>query len=122
MSFFADEFWAAFADAGMLVECTWMQPGGDVPATVLVRRLEPDVTTMMHHVASKEYAIEYRTADMPTLKEGDLLSLAEPDGSKADYRVREDPTVRGDPGSPQGSGTDGTYRWASLTRVEDQPT
>lgn len=111
MNFFADEFWQAFEDAGMLVDCTFAQPGCSELTTVKVAWREPD-NNLMNGSRSKDFEIEYRVCDMPDLKEGDVLSIEEPNAiGNADYRVREDPYVSVD------SGDDGTYKCALLTRI-----
>lgn len=110
MTFYADEFWQAFEDAGMLVECTFAPRGCTELKTVMVAWREPD-NELMNGSRSKDFEIEYRVADMPDLTEGDLLSIEEPNAlGKADYRVRADPTVNVE------SGDDGTYKCALLTR------
>lgn len=109
MSFYVDEFWLAFEAAGMLVDCTFLQPGGHVPKTVKVRWKEPDVEDMNGH-QSKYFEIEYRHKDMPLLVEGDRLAIAESDDVTTDYRVRRPPYVN------EESGSDGSYRCAVLTR------
>lgn len=110
MTFFSDALWAAADAAGMHVGCTFLQPGSGVPKTVTVNWAEPDVVNQIRGTQSKRYEIEYRHADMPDLKEGDPLSIHEPDGVTTDYRVREAPYV------DEQHGADGTYRCAVLTR------
>jgi hypothetical protein len=101
---FADVHWAASAAAGMLTDCT---PRGKT--AVKVKFEEPDLLDL-NGSQSKQFLIEYRKADMPTLAEGDSLSIVERDGVIAKYSVREAPYV-----DPQ-RGQDGTYRCAVLTR------
>ncbi len=108
---FEDVHWEAATAAGMHVACTFLLPGSGVPQTVYVYWEEPDQEVLAHG-RSKQYEIHYRTKDMPDLKEGDVLSIAERVGCTTDYRVREDPYVSYDRGS------DGTYRCALLTREE----
>lgn len=112
-TFHSGRFWKAFERAGMLVKCWYIAPGGGVRTQVLVRWKEPDEVGALTGARSKDFAIEYRHADMPDLAEGDELSIEEvAAGCTSDFVVREAPLVDIE------NGDDGTYRYAFLTRVK----
>ena len=101
-------YWPHFKRAGMLTPVQWLKQGtaGPVAGDVLFR--SPDAVLLSGYV-SREYAMEYRHADFPTLLEGDQVLLgAAPDELR--FRVREDPTIAD--GNPSGF-----FRIAILTRV-----
>ena len=105
----ADLHWAKSGSSGMMTDCT---PRGKT--AVKVKFDEPDDPNVGGIGAqSKQSVIEYRHADMPTLRQGDQLTIVERDGTAAKYHVRQAPYVDPD------RGADGTYRCAILTR--DRP-
>lgn len=98
-------FWAEFEDAGMLVDCTFLLPGGRVTRTVKVGYTQPDDMPFAG-TRSTQHMIEYQTADMPDLKEGDELLV-----NGVTFKVREASFV-----DPEG-GSNGFFRKALLTRT-----
>ena len=110
-AFHSNRFWNAFERAGMLVSCFYIAPGGGVRTEVKVRWKEPDREALGGQM-TRDYAIEYRVADLPDLAEGDVLSIEDRAvGCPSDFRVRETPFVDIE------NGDDGAYRYALLTRI-----
>ena len=73
---------------------------------------KPDTYLLGRAAQSHEYEIEYQSADR-TLREGDTMTIARPDGSDAgSFKVREAPYVSG-----VGNAADGTFMKALLTQV-----
>jgi hypothetical protein len=104
VSIFADavaEMWSEFDAAGFHVVAT------DGDGTFAVDFSKPDFDRMGRAVLSRDYEIEYRHADRPSLKEGDALTI---DGES--YRVRQAPYI-----AAPGNAADGTFRCALLTKV-----
>jgi len=95
--------WAAAEAAGMLSLATVALDDCPQPQAVYVDFRKPDVL-VVGATNSSEYAIEYRSADLPGLAEGNEVAI----GGEL-YRVRELPRV------PDG-GT-GFARVAILTKV-----
>lgn len=107
--FDASVFWPAFKAAGML------RPVKVKQAVVWVGYVEPD-TLRFDQTRSTDYEIEYQTADLPNLAQGDpvlLLDAALVPIAKAKFRVREAPFVPDIPAE----GNDGTFRRALLTKL-----
>jgi hypothetical protein len=88
--------WQTFIDAGWTVAAVWK---GNTCQALFE---QPGVFTPTGAI-STEYAVKYQAADMPTLKEGDQISVA---GAK--FRVRETPLVS--------SSHTGFFKRAALTK------
>jgi hypothetical protein len=122
MSDFDDSvFYPAFADAGFLLHAETVLPGCTAPTTFHVSYRRPSINPMTG-VVSSDHEIEYQHHDAPTLAEGAEVILNHTrklDGvtvtTRVLYRVRQSPT--NDPGS----GADGYWRSAFLTRITDYP-
>ena len=89
MSWSADVFFPAFADAGMLETAVYHAVGGDVP--VQIGFVQPDALMLGDMAQSTEYAIEYQTTDMPALKMGETITIG-----VDTYKVRRNPEKKGD--------------------------
>lgn len=83
-------FWAAFGRAGMLVDAVY-QPTSGPAGAVKVGFVEPDVLLMSEMVQAAQTRIEYETATMPDLKNGESITI----GTDA-YKVRGIPQKKGD--------------------------
>lgn len=95
----------------MLVSCFYIASGGGVRTEVKVRWKEPDNESLSGQ-RSRDYAIEYRVADMPDLAEGEVLAIEDrAAGCPSDFKVREEPYVDIE------NGDDGAYRYALLTKI-----
>lgn len=105
MSDFDESLFApAFIAAGMWVLASVLLAGTDVPVDVYVDFARQDVNPFTG-VVSTDYEMEYERASLPTLAEGDQVSIA---GEL--YRVRRSPLVWGAQAS-------GHFRKALLTKV-----
>ena len=110
MSGFADSaaslLWASFKVAGMLEVATITS--ASVTADYDVGFTQPTGERFGGGHATQEYSIEYKAVDMPTLAEGDAVTI-----KSVAYRVRSAPFVD----LTQGTAADGTFKRVSLTRI-----
>ena len=102
MSWSEDIFFPAFADAGMLTDATYQPSSGPAVPGIQVGFVQPDALMLGDMVQSTEYAIEYRTADMPALKMGETITMG-----VDTYKVRRNPEKKGD----------GAFSHALLTKL-----
>lgn len=87
--FDAAVFWLAFRDAGLLVVANVRQSGA--PAKNVDVGLVRPGEVMGFGFVSTEYEIEYQSADLPKLGEGNAVTI----GAEK-FRVREAPQTQGD--------------------------
>jgi hypothetical protein len=87
------------------VECSTVLPGCTEPTTFHGKFDLPDVDPLTG-MRSKDYRLDYRHTDAPTLREGAEIIV---DGRM--FRVRQDPEIDSD------GGADGYFRCVYLTRV-----
>jgi hypothetical protein len=95
MTFPNAAFWPAFETAGMLSLATVRQAGGPVDVQVAFHR---PGRQLPNGFVSTEYDIEFQTADLARVKEGDRVTIWA-DATKASgerFTVREAPLVQGD--------------------------
>jgi len=114
-TFDASLFWPAFRDAGLLRLATVKMRAGGPAVDVDVGYVEPDMPRFGTAVRSRDYEIEYQTADLSKLAEGDTLTVWD-DREKTSgvkFRVREAPFVP----DTAIEGNDGFFRRALLTKV-----
>ena len=105
-------FWPAFKAAGILTEISVMPKDCALkPYSMWVSFEEPEVVLMLTGMQSKQYQIEYQTADAPALAEGDTVTIGE-----YTYTVRASPFV---PDTGQWA-DDGYFRRALLTRALEE--
>ena len=90
MSWSEEDFFAAFDDAGMLSAATY-QPAVGAAVSVKVGFSQPDTLLLNEMVQVSQYQIEYETATMPDLDDGESITI----GVDA-YKVRGIPQKKGD--------------------------
>jgi len=83
-------FWPMFARCGLLKDARYTPPGG-TERPVKVGFVQPDMLMLQNAVQSSQKEIEYQTADLPELSEGDRLEI---DGEV--FRVAVYPAKQGD--------------------------
>ena len=90
MSWSEEDFFAAFSDAGMLSDAVYQPAAGD-PVPVSVGFSQPDALLLNEMVKITQYQIEYETAAMPALQDGETITI----GATA-YTVTGTPEKKGD--------------------------
>ncbi len=81
-----DQFFAAFARAGILKEAAWTPSGGGPTQTPQVRFHAPEDGVLSGEVLSTDYAIEYPASLLVGIKRDEVVRI---DGQ--DYTLRENP-------------------------------
>ena len=89
MSWQRDQFWAAFADAGMLALATTVNIGGTVYQNVRVGMREPDELFLDTGTQHTHYEAEFETTALPGLNVGHILTV-----DSVDYRVKSPPRLK----------------------------
>ena len=108
------QFWPAMKLSGML-RTVRVKPSGKPVIDVDVVCSEPD-SIRFDATISKDYSIEYQYTDLPTLAEGDPVTLLDADSMplpKGKFRVRMAPMVTDNPADSQ----TGFFRRAVLTKL-----
>jgi len=85
-----EDFFAAFEEAGMLTDALYTPSLGDA-RTVKVGFAQPDTLLLNEMVQVAQYQIEYETAVMPDLADGESIVI----GGET-YLVRGEPQKKGD--------------------------
>lgn len=107
-------FWPEFKAAGML-RAAWVKQAGRAAVTVDVKYEQP-TTRIYGQQNSQDHTIKYQAADLPYLKEDDLLTFLDDDGNHIrtqQFKVREAPYVPSDPGVDR----TGYFKYALLTQL-----
>lgn len=94
----------AFARHGILAQGIYKPGASALPFVCDLQ--QPDVLVLGEQHQTTSYEIEYETASVPTMREGDLVQITWL-GTTAQYRVRNAPNTQGS----------GYYSKAELTKV-----
>jgi hypothetical protein len=107
-------FWPELQAAGMLRQVR-VKPSGRAATDVYVRWDRPDDVSRIGAQAT-DYEMEYQHADLPTLAEGNQVTLLDDNGDPVaggKYQVRQAPFVPPDPANSRS----GFFRHAYLTKL-----
>jgi len=107
-------FWPELQAAGMLRHVR-VKPSSRPATDVYVRWDRPDDLNRVGAQVT-DYEMEYQHADLPTLAEGNAVTLLDADGNPVaggKYQVRQPPFVNADPANSR----TGFFRHAYLTKL-----
>jgi hypothetical protein len=107
-------FWPALIAAGGALRKVRVKMTGLPSTDVYVKWDEP--TNFLLGNLSLDYQMEYQRDDLPTLAEGDPVTLLDDAGNplaKGKFKVRQSPVVQDNPGDSR----TGFFRHALLTKI-----